>query len=163
MAEAALALGLAHRKFDYYAMNMTPYGSVIAAPRPHTHELDCRDGLKYYARIPDRNIRAALDEVERQQAVLCAGRAREPATGKYSGRGLDLATRMAVQSAGSCCGNRRGWRPGCAGAAAGRRRHPRVAGTGPRFPRYWPLRNKGTTAKCAAFLRWRMTDYRAGA
>ena len=30
------------------------------------------------------------------------------------------------------------------------------------FRSYWPLRNKGTTAKCAAFLRWRMKDYREG-
>jgi hypothetical protein len=28
------------------------------------------------------------------------------------------------------------------------------------FQAYWPLRNKGTTAKCSAFLRWRMQDYR---
>jgi hypothetical protein len=28
------------------------------------------------------------------------------------------------------------------------------------FRAYWPLRNKGTTAKCSTFLRWRMQDYR---
>jgi hypothetical protein len=28
------------------------------------------------------------------------------------------------------------------------------------FRAYWPLRNKGTTAKCTAFLRWRIQDYR---
>jgi hypothetical protein len=27
---------------------------------------------------------------------------------------------------------------------------------------YWPLRNKGTTAKCSAFLRWRIREYRRG-
>ena len=31
------------------------------------------------------------------------------------------------------------------------------------FKAYWPLRNKGTTAKCSTFLRWRMhvTDAQA--
>ena len=30
------------------------------------------------------------------------------------------------------------------------------------FARYWPLRNKGTIEKCAAFLRWRIDDYQRG-
>jgi hypothetical protein len=30
------------------------------------------------------------------------------------------------------------------------------------FREYWPLRNKGTTAKSSAFLGWRMDDYRRG-
>src|SRR5439155_19110005 len=62
LAHAALALGYAHRKFNYYAPNVTPFGTVIAAPPPRLRELFCRDGLKYYARIPEKNVRAALDE-----------------------------------------------------------------------------------------------------
>ena len=27
------------------------------------------------------------------------------------------------------------------------------------FKSYWPLKNKGGTGHCAAFLRWRMADY----
>jgi len=30
------------------------------------------------------------------------------------------------------------------------------------FRAYWRSRNKGTTAKCSTFLRWRMKDYRRG-
>ena len=30
------------------------------------------------------------------------------------------------------------------------------------FRAYWPLRNKGTTAKCSPFLQWRARDYRRG-
>ncbi len=30
------------------------------------------------------------------------------------------------------------------------------------FRRYWPARNKGTTAKCSPFLKWRRDDYRLG-
>ena len=73
LARAALGLGLAHRKFKYYAPNLTPFEAVIAAPPPRLRELVCRDGLKYYARIPEKNIRAALEEVEKQRAVLYRG------------------------------------------------------------------------------------------
>jgi hypothetical protein len=30
------------------------------------------------------------------------------------------------------------------------------------FNAYWPTRNKGTTRKCAAFLDWRIKDFRNG-
>jgi hypothetical protein len=30
------------------------------------------------------------------------------------------------------------------------------------FREYWPLRNKGTTEKSSAFLRWRIEDYNRG-
>src|SRR5260221_3130724 len=97
MAKAALALGFAHRKFNYYAPNVTPCGAVIAAPVPRTRELMCRDGLKYYARIPERNIRAAGEEIEEQRASLYRAR---PTTrsGDILAAELDLAARMAAQS-----------------------------------------------------------------
>ena len=53
VAKAAIALGFAHRKFDY--LNPTSRRSaVIAAPQPESRELFCRSGLKYYARIKPR-------------------------------------------------------------------------------------------------------------
>src|SRR5262249_34284235 len=64
LARAAFNLGQAHRSFGFYAPNVTPFGAVIAAPPPEWRELFCRDGLKYYGRIPERNIRKAWDEVE---------------------------------------------------------------------------------------------------
>jgi hypothetical protein len=33
---------------------------------------------------------------------------------------------------------------------------------GREFAKYWPLRNKGTPAKCATFLKWRSEDYLRG-
>ena len=141
----------------------TPLGTAIAAPVPQTRELMCRDGLKYYARIPEKNIRAAQDEVEAQRAVL---RARAPANARREDpRARNWTWRRAwrCSRAGSCCGSRR-W------SAAEMRRPgdwPRRALRALReldrdFRRYWPLRNKGTTAKCSTFLRWRMEDYRRG-
>jgi hypothetical protein len=96
-AEAALGLGLAHRKLNYDAPLGTPLGTAIAAPVPQTRELMCRDGLKYYARIPGKNIRAAQEEVEKQRAVLHAARPRRCA-GEVIALEFDLAARMAVQS-----------------------------------------------------------------
>lgn len=162
MAEAALAMGFAHRKLQYYAVNVTPLGATIAAPIPGTRELMCRDGLKYYARIREKNIRAALAEVEKQRAVLHAAR---PATrsGEILATELDLAARMAVQSCKIML-----WQQAlAAGKPVLARRLARTAIRELRhldrdFRAYWPRRNKGTTAKCSAFLRWRIDDYRRG-
>jgi len=162
LAEAALGLGWAHRKFEYCALNVTPFGAVIAAPRPRTGELDCRDGLKYYARIPAAKVRAALEEVERLRGTL----PRAPASGR---RGemfaleLDLAARMAAESCRIML-----WQQAVAGGGGPGAR--RLARAGVRaldeldreFRRYWPRRNKGTTAKCSTFLQWRREDYRRG-
>ena len=163
MAEAALALGLAHRKLNYYAPLGTPLGATIAAPVPKTRELMCRDGLKYYARIPEKNIRAAQDEVEAQRAVLNNARPQSCA-GAMLAVELDLAARMAVQSCRIML-----WQQAVVGGRDSQAR--RMAAAGIRalqeldrdFRAYWPLRNKGTTEKCSAFLRWRMEDYRRGA
>ena len=162
LARAALDLGFAHRKFSYSAPNVTPYGAVIAAPIPRTRELTCRDGLKYYARIPAGNVRAALDEGEKQRAVLARA---NPATraGEILARELDLAARMAAQSCKIML-----WQQAlAAGKGPLARRLARAAIRELRaldrdFREYWPLRNKGTTAKCSAFLGWRMDDYRRG-
>jgi hypothetical protein len=162
VARAALALGLAHRKLDYYAALGTPLGAVIAAPVPSTYELTCRQGLKYYARIPEKNIRAALAELEGQRRVLADGK---PATreGAVLARELDLAARMAEASCHIML-----WQQALAAGKAATAK--RLATAGIRelrqldndYRRYWPLRNKGTPEKSAPFLRWRMEDYRRG-
>jgi hypothetical protein len=162
IAKAALALGFAHRKFKYSAPNVTPFGAVIAAPIPQSRELFCRDGLKYYARISEKNIRAALEELESHRAQLQHSGAAPPA-GKLLTRELDLAARMAAQSCEIML-----WQQ--AVAAGKTSRASRMAQAGIRklrelehdFRAYWPLRNKGTTARCSAFLQWRIRDYKRG-
>lgn len=162
IAKAAIALGFAHRKFGYREANVTPFGAVIAAPPPETRELFCRSGLKYYARIPARKIRAALAEVEKQRAVMRRGQPRT-AAGYLLRTELDLAARMAAQSCHIML-----WQQAL---AAGQKTLARkLARLGIRalesierdFKAYWRKRNKGTTAKCSPFLRWRINDYRRG-
>ncbi|PWU10987.1 MAG: glycoside hydrolase [Verrucomicrobia bacterium] len=159
---AAMALGFAHRKFDYFAPNVTPYGTVIAAPLPKTRELMCRDGLKYYARIAERNIQAALAEVEQRRTQL---RQAKPATrlGTMLNVELDLAARMAAQSCKIML-----WQQALAAGKSSRAKN--LAASGIRelreldsdFRSYWPLRSKGTTEKCSPWLHWRIDDYRKG-
>jgi hexosaminidase len=99
LAKAALGLGIAHRKFRHVEPNLTPFGAVIAAPRPGSRELFCRDGLEYYALIPEGRILSAHREVEKQRTVLHRAR---PSTkgGRILRMELDLAARMAAQSCG---------------------------------------------------------------
>lgn len=161
-AKASLALGLAHQQFNYLAPNVTPFGAVIAAPRPAMHELFCRDGLKYYARIPGKNIRAALAEVEAQRMMLGGSQPATPA-GEILALELDLAARMAAQSCKIML-----WQQAVAEEKKSLARRMAQAGLlelaelDQDFRGYWPLRNKGTTEKCSPFLRWRMEDYRCG-
>lgn len=162
MGEAALAFGLAHRQLKYFAPNVTPLGTVIAAPPPERCELFCRDGLKYYARIPAKNIRAALEEVEAQNQLLKRGR---PTT--TSARVLqsefDFAARMAAQSCHIML-----WQQMLAAGKLGQARQmarkpmAQLQQLDAEFKAYWPGRNKGTTEKCSAFLQWRIEDYRKG-
>jgi len=162
LAKAAIAMGFAHRKFGYFESNITPFGAVIAAPPPETGELFCRSGLKYYARIKAKNIRAALAELAKQRGAL---RAAKPTSksGRILQAELDLAARMAAESCHIML-----WQQAL---AAGKQALARkLAREGIRrlqaierdFKSYWPSRNKGTTLKCSPFLRWRMEDYRRG-
>jgi hypothetical protein len=122
----------------------------------------CRDGLKYYARIPGKNIRAALEEVERQRTALHQARPRTRA-GAILAVELELAARMAVES-----GRIMLWQQAVVDGRDAPAR--RMAAAGIRalreldhdFRGYWPLRNKGTTAKCSPFLQWRALDYSRG-
>ncbi|MFO1487737.1 MAG: glycoside hydrolase family 20 zincin-like fold domain-containing protein [Verrucomicrobiota bacterium] len=160
LAQAALALGQAHRKLNYTILNSTPLGSVVAAPPLRDRELFCRDGLKCFAKISAGDIRAAWKEIERQRRQICQARP-GTASGKLLRDELDLAARMAAESCRFML-----WQQ--AGAKGNRAAAAELARTGRRellklrrdFQAYWPSRNKGTTAKCSLFLKWRAEDYR---
>ena len=162
IAKAALALGCAHRKFDCLESNITPFGAVIAAPPPESRELFCRSGLKYYARIKEKNVRSALAEVEKQRAVLAQA---SPASdrGAILKLELDLAARMAAQSCKLML-----WQQAlAAGKSVEVKRLAQIGIAELRqlereFNACWPTRNKATTAKCSPFLQWRIDDYRRG-
>jgi len=162
IAKAAWALGWAHRKFDYFVANVTPFGAVIAAPRPETRELFCRDGLKYYARIPEKNVRAALDQVEKSQALLSRAQPATP-TGSIMAWELELASQMAAQSCKIML-----WQQTLATGKTTAAKGMATLGIAELhridedFRAYWPSRNKGTTEKCSPFLRWRIEDYENG-
>jgi hypothetical protein len=160
--EVALGLGLAHRKFRYVVPNLTPFGAVLAAPPPKQRELYCRDGLKYYARISEQNIRAALEEVEAQRSVLFGA---QPATraAEIAAAELDLAARMAAQSCHYMLWQQAlvAWRKSDAALMA-KRSVLELRRLEEELDGYWPARNKGTTKKCSPFLGWRIEDYRRG-
>jgi hypothetical protein len=165
LAGAALALGIAHLKFGHKETNQTPFGTVIAAPKFRTREMICRNGLKCYARIPAKRIRAALAEVEKQIRVLQRlGLAkRVPHGAKIWARELELAARMVAESCHIML-----WQQAL--AAGKKSEAQRLAGQGVHrlqrlereFNALWPKRNKGSTRHCSPWLRWRMDDYRLG-
>lgn len=159
LATAALALGKAHLNFNYSAPNVTPFGAVIAAPIPATRELMCRDGLKYYARIPKKNIRAAREAVEEQINQISQA---NPTTssGMILATELKMAAEMALQS----CEIMRWQQAMAAGKQSEAVRLAKCGATQLRalisqFNEFWPTRNKATPAKCSAFLQWRIDDY----
>jgi hexosaminidase len=162
VAIAAVALGLAHRKFNYLESNITPFGAVIAAPPPEWRELFCRSGSKYYARIKARNIRAAWAEVEKHRGNLAKAKPRTSA-GAILQQELDLAARMATESCRIML-----WQQALASGNKGEaKRHAKSGIAALRrtmrdFKAYWPTRNKATSAKCSPFLQWRIADYQLG-
>ena len=164
IAAAAFNLGFAHQKLGVKAANETPLGTVIAAPKPEERELFCRNGLKWFAKIPAKNVRATLKEIETQMAVLdkCGGqRTSRPTRQTILVSELKLAARMAAQSCWFML-----WQQAVAAGKVSEAK--RLARTGTRelkklekdFNALWPLRNKATPKHCSAFLRWRMDDYR---
>ncbi|HZF01679.1 MAG TPA: family 20 glycosylhydrolase [Methylomirabilota bacterium] len=165
IAKAAFELGFAHKKVGVNAPNETPIGTAIAAPKPEDRELFCRNGLKWFSKIPPKNIRAALIEIEKQIAISNHGaqRSARPTRPDILRREFDLAARMAAQSCQFML-----WQQA---ANAGKvSEAKRLARTGIRelqklerdFNSYWPLRNKATPKHCTPFLRWRIEDYRRG-
>jgi hexosaminidase len=158
MAEAGFQLGFAHQKLGVHALNETPLGTVIAAPKPEDRELFCRNGLKWFAKIPRTKILAAFKEIECQRKILAQA---NPASvsGKILAQELDLAARMAAQSCKFML-----WQQ--AVATGKNSLAKKMAQQGARelqklerdFSAYWPLRNKATTKHCSSFLRWRMEE-----
>jgi hypothetical protein len=155
-AKAVFALGQAHRKLKFTATNETPLGTVIAAPPAEQRELFCRNGLKHYAKISGKNIRAALKEIEKQGALL---KHADTSKAKILALEFDLAARMAAQSCQFML-----WQQ--ARAAGKSSKAKRLARIGIRelrildkdFNAYWPLRNKSTPQHCSVFLKWRIRD-----
>jgi hexosaminidase len=161
IAEAGFKLGFAHQKLGVRALNETPLGTVIAAPKPEDRELFCRNGLKWFAKIPANKIRAALKEIKKQRKHLSRAKPKSK-PGRILAAELDLAARMAAESCRFML-----WQQAVADGkqpAAGR-----LAQQGVRelrkletdFNAYWPLRNKATTKHCSPFLQWRIKDYSA--
>ena len=159
LAQAAIKLGLAHKKLGVKAGNETPLGTVIAAPRPKERELFCRNGLKWFSKIQPQKIVATLKEIEKQRAVLRRAE-KAPGSSKILPLELDLAARMAAQSCKFML-----WQQ--AVASGKKSKAKRMAATGIKelkqlqkdFAAYWPLRNKATPGHCSEFLQWRINDY----
>ena len=176
IAKAGFKLGFAHQKLGVKAVNETPLGTVLAAPQPAEQELFCRNGLKWFAKIPQRKILAVLKTIQKQRAVL--QRSAEHPLGTFQKQmtthragarrsilveELELAARMAEQSCQFML-----WQE--AVVAKNTSEAKRLAQQGIRklqklekdFNAYWPMRNKATPKHCTPFLKWRMEDYRRG-
>ena len=132
VAEAGFKLGFAHQKLGVKALNETPLGTVIAAPRPEDRELFCRNGLKWFAKIPAKKILAALKEIEAQRQIL--SRANQNRIQERFLRANWIWRRGWRSSrASSCSGSRRSPRENSPRQKAGATGRPRVAKTGKRF------------------------------
>jgi hypothetical protein len=160
-AQAALQLGLAHRKLHFTEANLTPLGAVIAAPLPESRELFCRHGLQYFARIRPKNVRSALRVVNRQIVVLEKIKRDANSSAEILVGELELAARMAGQSCKFMLWQQRMANGQTAPARAGARSGIReLTALEREFRRLWPLRNKSNPDNSAAgFLRWRIADY----
>jgi hypothetical protein len=161
VAQAAWALGFAHRKLHFKELNVTPLGAVIAAPPPETRELFCRNGLKYYSQIKANHIRDAAREVQKQIATLQKAIRGRSASAKTLIQELVLAARMAEQSCKFML-----WQQAVKQGRTLRAHQMAKKGIEELtalekdFNSLWPRRNKGTTLHCSPFLQWRISDYR---
>ena len=97
VAEAGFKLGFVHQKLGVKALNETPLGTVLAAPKPAEQELFCRNGLKWFAKISAQKIRTTLNEIQTQHAALLRAKPKS-ASGKLLVQELTLAAQMAEQS-----------------------------------------------------------------
>jgi hypothetical protein len=158
IAKAGFRLGFAHEKLGVKALNETPLGTVVAAPKPEDRELFCRNGLKWSAKIPTKKIHAALKEIENQRKIF-AGAQPKSNPGIILAHELDLAARMAAQSCKFML-----WQQA---VAAGKKSQAKLQAQKnirelskleKDFNACWPLRNKATTKHCSQFLQWRMEE-----
>jgi hypothetical protein len=158
IGEAALKLGFTHLKLGVKAINETPLGTTIAAPKPEDRELFCRNGLKWFAKIPRKKILVALTEIQKYRANIRRGKP-DSNSGIILAVELDLAARMAEQSCKFML-----WQQAVAARKASEAKT--MAKQGIRelkqlerdFKSYWPLRNKATTKHCSPFLQWRIQE-----
>lgn len=163
VARATFKLGFAHQKLSVKAANETPLGTVIAAPKPEDRELFCRHGLKWFAKISKTKILAALKDIQVAQRDLRRARLRSVA-GMILAVELDLAARMAAQSCKFML-----WQQAVAAGkqsaahALAREIIRELQRLETDFRRFWPLRNKATTKRCAPFLQWRIQELRKSA
>lgn len=184
VADTAFKLGFIHKKLGVNTPNETPLGTVVAAPPLEKRELFCRNGLKWFSKIPTKKIRAALKKIEKRIAILGTatrhpsqiGLGRRPPSLRSGATShavptksevlrceLELAARMAAQSCRFML-----WQKAVAARKISEAK--RLAAIGIRelkqlqkdFNLYWPLRNKATPKRCAEFLQWRIDDYRRG-
>ena len=158
LGTAALKLGLAHRKLGVRAVNETPLGTVLAAPKPEARELFCRNGLKWHAQIPRQKILAAGQELRNQRARIRRGK---PASdsGILLAVELDLAARMAEQSCTFMLWQQAvAARQSSAAQALARQGIHELRELQKDFLNYWPLRNKATPKHCSPFLQWRIDE-----
>ena len=158
MAQAALALGAAHRQLKFTAPNETPLGTVITAPPPEQRELFCRHGLTHFTRISGADIRATRAEIQRQLARLERTRPGGPA-GRILWRELRLAARLAVQSCQYMLWQQAvaaGKKPAAHKLAGELRRELRRWDR--EFNAVWSARNRATPRHCTPFIRWRLEE-----
>jgi hexosaminidase len=160
IADAAFKLGFAYKMLGVHVPNETPLGTAIAAPKREERELFCRNGLKWFAKIPAKKISATLKEIEVQRMKLNRGLVKlVPPNSKILARELDLASRMALQSCRYML-----WQQAVVAEKISEAKI--LARTGIRelkqlqkdFNSYWPLRNKATSKHCAEFLGWRIDE-----
>ncbi len=159
MAQAGFQLGFAHQKFGVNAPNETPLGTVIAAPKPEDRELFCRNGLKWFDKVPQRKILDTLKEIEEQRKQLRRAKPKSK-SGKILVIELDLAARMAAQSCKFML-----WQQASAAGTTSEAKRRALRGVRELqkldndFNTYWPSRNKGKPIHSTPFLRWRIEDY----
>ena len=160
IAKAGFKLGFTHQKLGIKAVNETPLGTVIAAPKPEDRELFCRNGLKWFAKISAKKIRSALKEIQIQRKILTHSKPNSNSA-KILAQELELAARMAEQSCKFML-----WQQSVVAEKTYEARL--LARQGIRelqqlekdFKAYWPRRNKGTTKHCSPFLQWRIQELR---
>lgn len=158
-AKTGFKLGFAHQKLGVKALNETPLGTVITASKPERQELFCRNGLKWFKKISEKKILAALKEIEEQRKILARAKP-QSVSGKTLVVELDLAARMAAQSCHFMLWQQAvaaGEKP--AAKLRARKGVSELQALEKDFNAYWPSRNKGTTKHCSPFLQWRIDDY----
>jgi hexosaminidase len=158
IAEAGFKLGFVHQKLGVKALNETLLGTVIAAPKPEDRELFCRNGLKWFAKIPAQKILGALKEIEKQRKVLARAKPKLD-SGKILARELNIAARMAEQSCKfMLCQQVIATDKRTLAKALAQQSVRELRKLEKDFDVYWPTRNKGTTKHCSPFLQWRIAE-----